>query len=193
MATMMSPLLWIAFGFVALLVVVLIITLWFPPKSNKNSPQVLRFLMALCAAFAGGFFTGNALVSGQYTSGALTFSVSGAAGFAAFLVVWYGYRIVESLFPGMSEKDEPGSLDIAPNFTFRYAAQIVAQTQGCGVTFDGFTKEELHARLRVQHLEAKSWTDLLLALRAVTADQEVRRYTVTKEGSSFNLKIEGTP
>jgi multisubunit Na+/H+ antiporter MnhB subunit len=57
----MTPLLWIALGFVAALVVFLMITYLKPDTSSANQHKNLRFLTALCGGFAGGFFTGNAL------------------------------------------------------------------------------------------------------------------------------------
>jgi hypothetical protein len=186
----MTPLLWIAFGFVAALVVVLVMALWFPLKDRKNGPGILRFLMALCAGFASAFFTGNALVNGQITQPGFTFGFSGAAGFAAFIIVWYGYRIVESLFPNLKDGDEPAAMDITNNFTFQSAAQKIAESRGCGITFDGFSREELDAPLRPQPIESKTWNDLLLTLRGVTQRQGVRPYAVEKVGSTFILKVE---
>jgi hypothetical protein len=57
----MTPLLWIALGFVALLVAFLMITYLRRDTSTANQHNTLRFLTALCSGFAGGFFTGDAL------------------------------------------------------------------------------------------------------------------------------------
>ena len=57
----MTPQLWIAFGFLAALVVFLMITFLKKYTASPSQYNTLRLLQALCAGFAGGFFTGDAL------------------------------------------------------------------------------------------------------------------------------------
>jgi len=55
----MTSRLWIALGFVAALVLFLMITFLKRDTSSPNQHNTLRFLSSLCAGFAGGFFTGD--------------------------------------------------------------------------------------------------------------------------------------
>lgn len=83
----MTTQLWIAFGFLALLVLFLMYSVIRPPE-NANHATV-KFLTALCAGFAGGFFTGEALLSINGMAGGTKFGISGTAGMALFFAVWF--------------------------------------------------------------------------------------------------------
>lgn len=90
----MTAQLWIAFGFLALLVLFLMYSVIRPPK-DASHPTV-KFLTALCAGFAGGFFTGEALISINGIAGSTKFAISGTAGMALFFTIWFFYPKVFS-------------------------------------------------------------------------------------------------
>ncbi len=88
-ARRMSATLIVGASFAGALVLFLMIAYYKPP----NSPFayiILKFITALCGALAGGLVTGEALVklSGGATGG-FQYTISGAAGFALFIIIWF--------------------------------------------------------------------------------------------------------
>lgn len=68
----MTPQLWIGFGFLSFLIIVLVYTLlWDDSKKTDRQYVILKFLTALSAGFAGGFLSGKALfkITGNMGSG----------------------------------------------------------------------------------------------------------------------------
>jgi hypothetical protein len=95
-----TSILWIAFGFLAALVIFLGVTIHFPPKDNTGR-ATLKFFTALSAEFSGGFFTGDALFKYQQQIGGSSIAVSGAAGCALFFTIWFVYPKVFRLDDGV--------------------------------------------------------------------------------------------
>lgn len=138
--------------FLAILVIFLIASFFLKGKLEPSQYNTLHFLTALCAGFAGGFLTGDALVKidGTMTNG-LKFGISGTAGFALFFLIWLTYP-----------KRTPPPLKDAFNFsipvgwTFMQAIQAIAQTQNSVTSFVNFTETELGLILNEYELHEKS-------------------------------------
>jgi hypothetical protein len=171
---------WIAFGFLAALVIFLGVTIYFPPKENAGR-TTLKFLTALSAGFSGGFFTGDALFKYEQHLGSSTvLTVSGAAGCALFFAVWYGYRILPSLPNAIN-------IEVPANWTFRDTVETVARTP---CEYVNFRDEELKALTRSATIKATTISEAILQVRLITADvNAVRRYTVKNSNSAFQLTI----
>jgi predicted PurR-regulated permease PerM len=179
----MTPQLWIGFGFLALLVVFLIISFFLTPKLTNDQRATLKFLTALCAGFAGGFLTGSALFEMHMTKGATTFSISGAAGCALFFTVWFFYPKIFTLGPGFA-------FSIPANWSFKDSAEQIAQSQSAVVDWQGFKKEELDSPMQTRALSGRTAKDALLQLRLVTVNPSVvRPYDVEEDSSIFRLRI----
>jgi hypothetical protein len=90
----MTPLLWIGLGFVAVLVVFLMVT-YYAPITGSISPAAynnLRFLTSLCAGFAGALITGEVFLHWeQQLPGGAKVGLSAAAGAALLALVWLTY------------------------------------------------------------------------------------------------------
>jgi hypothetical protein len=179
----MTPQLWIGFGFLALLVLFLIVSFFLTPKLTDDQRATLKFLSSLCAGFSGGFLTGTALFEMHMTKGPTTFSISGAAGCALFFTVWFFYPKIFTLKPGFA-------FSIPANWNFRDSAEQVAQSQGAVVEWQGFKKEELDSPVQTRALSTRTAKDALLQLRLITVNPTViRPYDVEEDGSIFRLRV----
>lgn len=175
----MTTILWIAFGFLAALVIFLAVTVYFPPKDNSGR-ATLKFLTALSAGFSGGFFTGDALFKYQQQIGETTIAVSGAAGCALFFTIWFVY-------PRVFRLEDAIALDVPAGWTFRSAVETIARAP---CEFLDFRPEEMRALTRASKLSARTVEEVILQVRLITASiNAVRPYEVEKADSVYHLKI----
>lgn len=137
------------------------ITFFIKDTSTPTQYNTLRFLTALCAGFAGGFFTGEALFRfDQHMADDTKLAISGTAGCALFFVVWFTY----------SKRKEPPPTDrivlsIPSGWTFEQAARGIVKVAGGIVHFDGFQPEYLAVKLLATEIDAPTARDALLNLR----------------------------
>jgi hypothetical protein len=175
----MTATLWIAFAFLAALLIFLGITIYVPPKDNTGR-VTLRFFTALSAGFSGGFFTGDALFKYHQVTGGGDIAISGAAGCALFFTIWLVYPKVPQLTDGFN-------IDVPAGWNFRYAVETIATTP---CEYVGFRPEELDATTRAGKLSARTLQDVILQVRLIMATVDaVRPYEVLKEGSVYRLKV----
>lgn len=175
----MTTILWIAFGFLAALVIFLGVTIYFPPKDNTGR-ATLKFFTALSAGFSGGFFTGDALFKYQQQIGGTNIAISGAAGCALFFTVWL-------IYPTVFKLDDAVSVNVPAGWTFRYTVETIARTP---CDFIDFHQEELDAVTREAKFEAKRIEGAILQIRLITAAHgAVRPYDVQKINDVYTLTI----
>jgi hypothetical protein len=181
----MSSLLWIAFGFVAGIVIFLMVAYFTRDTSTANQHKILRFLTSLCSGFAGGFFTGDALFKfeQQLSSGA-KMGVSGTAGFALFFFVWLTYG-------GWSRPEPPPPPDrfrasIPEGLTFEQAVRVVVQAARGNVVFEGFQEKELKVKLRAVELDGRDAAEALTKLR-YGAYEKLPDYKVNLAAGVFRI------
>lgn len=172
--------LWIGFGFLALLVIFLIIAYFASKREDSGSQNILRFLCALCAGFAGGFITGGAVFEAKGTWGGLDLAVSGTVGFALFLTVWFTFQLV--LPPGFS-------MSVPEGWTFERTVRAIAQQDRSVADFVGFTAEELSAALRAAQIESKSPKEALAVVRTLGTPGTIRVYDVEHVPPAYTLRI----
>jgi hypothetical protein len=179
----MTAQLWIGFGFLALLIVFLIVSFFLKPHLTDDQRGNLKLLSALCAGFAGGFLTGGALFEMHKTTGGTTFGISGTAGFALFLTVWFFYPRVFSLPDGFA-------FAIAAGWTFRDTADRMAQSRASAIDWAGFSANELNAAMQNRGLATKSLAEALIQLGHLTvAANAVRPYDVAQDGALYRLRV----
>lgn len=145
----MNTILWIGFGFVVLLICFQVVV-FFVDLKQPHQWQILRFLSALCAGFAGGLLTGTALFSLTGKFGAGNFSVSGAAGMALFFTVFFFY--------GKFVNRPPDAFNfvIPDGWTFRAAVEGLVNARTPVIDFKGFTPSELSIPLQGTTVETNS-------------------------------------
>jgi hypothetical protein len=179
----MTAQLWIGFGFLTILIVFLILSFFFKRHLEDGQRGTLKLLSALCAGFAGGFLIGDTLFQMHKTSGATTYGISGTAGFALFLVVWFSYPTVFSPPDGFA-------FNIGAGWKFRDTADQMAQSRGSAIDWAGFNTYELDAGMQNRGLATKSLADALAQLRYLTvATNAVRPYDVRQDGAVYRLKV----
>lgn len=182
----MTPLLWIALGFVVALVAFLMITYLKRDTSSANQHKSLRFLTALCSGFAGGFFTGDALfrLEEQLSNGA-KLGISGTAGFALFFVVWFTYG---PWAPPPPHPPPPNRIrvSIPEGWTFEQAARVVIQAAHGNPDFQGFRQKQLTVKMRGTDLDGDDAQDVLTKLRYAAYDG-LPKYSVELEGGVFHI------
>ncbi len=177
----MSTPLWIGFGFLMLLVIFLICSFFFAPKLTDDQRGTLKFLSALCAGFSGGFLTGGALFEAHKTAGTTTFGISGTAGCALFLVVWFFYPRVFRLNDGFE-------FSIPAAWKFRDTVDGMTKSTGSVSEMLGFTTQELNAPIRSRTISAKSLSEAILQLRLITIEPDaICPYDVTQQASVYRL------
>jgi hypothetical protein len=171
--------LWIGFGFLAALVVFLMVSIYFPPTDNAGR-ATLKFLTALSAGFSGGFLTGDALFKYEQQIGGANIAVSGAAGCALFFTVWFVY-------PSVFRLDDAFSIDVPAGWSFRDTIETIAHTP---CDYIDFHSEELEAQTRAAKISAKTAEGAILQVRLITARlNSVRPYDVQKDENVYRLKI----
>jgi hypothetical protein len=179
----MTPTLWIAFGFTAALVVFLMITFFVKDTSSPTQYKTLRFLTSLCAGFAGGFFTGDALFRlEQQMTGGVKLAISGTAGCALFFTVWFTY--------GKRTESPPKDhvvLSIGDGWTFEQAARAIVKAARSVVHFDGFSSPQLATKLPATDIDAPTAQDALNHLRYQST--ELPPYEVRFEKGAFHLCV----
>lgn len=176
----MTATLWIAFGFLALLVVFLIVTVFIRDRFSPTQVNILRFLTALCAGFAGGFFTGDALFKVDTTlANGTKLAISGTAGFALFLTVWFTYKPVFGLTPGFNFK-------VLKDWTFEQTVLAMMEADNGLSKFIGFTKQELSLPLAERELNEDSALEALKKLRYLNS--ELPNYSVLLDSNVYQIK-----
>jgi hypothetical protein len=181
----MTPQLWIGFGFLTALVIFLIVSFFFAPKLTDDQRRTMKFLTALCAGVAGGFFSGASVFEGTWTTPTSKIALSGTAGFALFFVVWFFY-------PKVFTVPDAIALSIPDGWNFRAAADAVMNSVSAVADFQGFTQAELNSTVRSKRIETKTVSDALLMLRLLPETPgTIREYDITQNGSVYVLKVKG--
>jgi hypothetical protein len=167
-----GPQLWISFGALVLLIIFQIVAFFTKGHLTAGQHAILRFLSALCAGFAAGFFTGTALFtySHQLASGA-KIAISGAAGCALFFTVWFTFP--DHTPPPAPEPVKPRSganYSIPEGWTFEQAVRKIVSPMTGIVNFDGFSKAQLAVKLPQTDINAPTVNDAVMQLRYQSAD-----------------------
>lgn len=180
----MTTLQWIGLGFAAALVIFFIVAFFVAKRMTDDQRNLIRFLSALCAGFAGGLFVGDALfqLTGTFGLGA-KYAISGATGFALFFVIWFFFPKATGFPPGIR-------FSIPEGWTFRQVVDELSGIDSAVPAYEGFTPEELAAPLRPWKLKAKNVKGAISQLRNLTATPAaIRKYNVTEEDSTYRLII----
>ena len=182
----MSATLWIAFGFTFALVAFLMVTFFVKDTSSPTQYNTLHFLTSLCAGFAGGFFTGEALVRFEQTIGEGGKLIgSGTAGCALFFVLWFSYpkRADPPASPPLKDRIK---LSFGEGWTFEQAARAIVEAARAIVQFEGFTKDQLSVPLRATDIDAPSPRDAINQLRHQS--DQLPAYQVSVEGGMYHIR-----
>src|SRR2546423_6824241 len=124
------------------------ITFFVKDTSSQAQYNTLHFLTSLCAGFAGGFFTGEALVHFEQTIGQGGKLVgSGTAGCALFFVLWFSYPKRQPPPPPPAPLIDRTKVSFGDGWTFQQAAQSIVDSVKAIVHFEGFSREQLSAKL----------------------------------------------
>jgi hypothetical protein len=178
----MTPTLWIGFGFLAALVVFLIISFFIKDTSSPTQYNTLHFLTALCAGFAGGFLTGDALfkLDGTMANG-IKVGLTGTAGFAAFFLIWLTYPKRTLPVP-----KNAFNVTIPNGWTFEAAVdRIVKAAQGVH-EFKGFSKEQLAYTLEGREIKTPSAVEAIKRLRYLC--KQLPEYDVVYSDDIFKIE-----
>ncbi|MGP8172971.1 MAG: hypothetical protein ACLP7O_00320 [Terracidiphilus sp.] len=179
----MTAPLWIGLGFLLLLIIFLMCAFFLRQELSTGQQAILKLLSALCAGFSGGFLAGTALFQLNQTSGPLSYGISGSAGFALFMVVWFFYPAFGIVLPPIL------NMNIPPDWTFHDAVRAAVLPKGVS-ELKGFTAEELNAPIESRVLSGTSICDLIDQLRLITVPPNVvRPYDVTQQGTRYYLKV----
>jgi len=181
----MTPQLWIGFAFLALLVLFLIIAYFKGEANSQSQYTTLRFLTALCAGFAGGFLTGDALFKMDQTmASGLTIGISGTAGCALFFAIWFSYPKLNLLHP-----PDTFGFSIPSGWTFKdtvdrlvFAANGIAQ-------LDGFTNDQLQLIMPSGSLREKTAALALDRLRVLQPELPNYQIIQTAGSNLYLIKV----
>lgn len=177
--------LWIGFGFVAFLLVVLVIIFFTIPNLTEDRRSILRFLISLCAGFAGAFITGQILFNIEGSLGTnAKYGISSSAGFALFLIIWF-------FFPKSKTPLAPPdsiTISIPKGCTFKQAVEILVQNDKAVASYKNFTDKELQAELQARELHEKTVSDAISRLQFIAVKPgAVPEYTVNYSNSVYSL------
>ena len=176
--------LWIGLGFAVLLTLFLMVAFIQGRRLNDDQRQILRFLCALCAGFAGALITGDALFKMDAQTGQNTkIAVSGTAGCALFFAVWFTFRKVVP-------PPDAFHFSIPAGWNFKQTVNALARQDGALVEFIGFTDEELVTPLEQRELHTTAAIDALKDIRLLTTNPNaVRVYEVERQNHAYRLRI----
>lgn len=179
----MTPQQWIAFGFAALLILFLIVAYFIGRRLEPQQWQILRFLSALTAAFAGWFISGAVVVDyiqNLGTGGKIT--AQGSAGMGLFLLVWFGFKTVTRPPPDFA-------FSVPHNWTFEQAAVVLSKQDGSKVDLSALTPAERTTKLNAMELRTGTVLKALLALRSLAPNGAIRPYTITYDAPTYTFHI----
>lgn len=177
----MNAILWIGLGFLIVLVIFLMIAFFYKENISRQQYAILKFLIALSAGFAGGFFTGEALFNlNAELSNGMNLAISGASGVALFFSIWF-------YFPkyGESELDEGHNISIPENWTFRGTVESIVRAENSFREFIGFTDEELNLILESQEVRTKSPKETILKLKYL--NENIPTYKVENSNNVYKI------
>lgn len=177
----MTAILWIGFGFLFLIIIFLMITFFF--KENLSHPQyiILRFLTSLCAAFAGGFISGEAMfkLDANMADGAKII-ISGTTGFALFFIIWFTYQKKNGIKP----KDS-FTFSIPEGWTFLSAVNGIVKASNGVSEFQEFTEGQLSLVIKDVNLETPSPKKAIESLKHLCPN--LPDYEVIVEGNIYRI------
>ncbi|HCG6604310.1 TPA: hypothetical protein NJ227_001633 [Vibrio parahaemolyticus] len=157
----MTPQLWIALGFTALLIIFLMITFFIRDTSSATQYKTLRFLTSFCGGIAGIFFVGEALItySGKSSDGT-TLTLSGTAGFAVFFLVWltYGKRPEDNTLPNIK-------MSFPAGWTFEQCVKAIGQSANLSIAFSSFSQDQLDFKFPQMDINAEDINQALNQLK----------------------------
>ncbi len=183
----MTPQLWIAVGFSAALTVFLMITYFVRDTSSAAQNRTLRFLTALCAGFAGGPFTGEALFRIERSiSGGLNFFISGTAGCALFFAIWFTYGKQQGRFTREQQGRIRVTASIPEGWTFEQAARSIVRAYRALVVFEGLQSSQLATKLPETDIDAPSISEALSQLQY--SSSELPGYRVEVKNGVFHVR-----
>ncbi|MBT1699351.1 hypothetical protein KK083_20815 [Fulvivirgaceae bacterium PWU4] len=157
----MTPALWIGFAFLALLLLVLIAFLFIPDKLSSTQKDILHFFMSICAGFAGGFITGDVLFQlDAKLSDGFKFGISGTAGVALFLVVFFKKKV-----SAVRHDIDGFNFSIPQGWTFEQAVAKICEVDRSLYHIDGFTDAELSSKLKTRELHTRNALEALKRLK----------------------------
>lgn len=178
----MTTSLWIGFSFLVLLVVFLIVTSFVKDHSTPAQYSNLRFLSALCAGFAGGFLTGEALFKlDKVINHGVQFSISGTAGCALFFAIWFTY-------PKRTPPVPPNifKFSIPVGWTFLSAIDRIVKAVEGVYEITGFTDDQLNLILDEGVVRASSPVEGIRKLRFLC--RNLPQYNVTVNDGIFTIE-----
>ncbi|WP_445402026.1 hypothetical protein [Zobellella sp. An-6] len=179
----MTPQLWIAVGFTALLIVFLMITFFIKDTSSATQYKTLRFLTSFCGGVAGIFFAGEALIS--YSKGmadGTKLTLSGTAGFAVFFILWltYGHRPDDNAPPNIK-------MSFPAGWTFEQCAKAIGKSQNSPITFSSFSQEQLDFKLPQMDINAEDINQALNQLKHYI--DGTFSYTILQNDGVYTIKV----
>lgn len=175
---------WVGVAFVVVLIAFAVYAFTRRGQLEPHRWQILRFLLSLCGAFAGGLIAGDALFRVVQKWGLNNeLFASGTSGFALFLAVWF-------TFPGVAGKPNIGFAFSLPNgWTFQGAATAIAKNDHALVDLNSFTVNELSVILSPAALRTDTPLQALLALHNLAPKGSIRSYTVTYDSPTYRFIV----
>lgn len=178
----MSMQLWVGVVFSGALVVFLMIT-FFVKDISPSQHNLLRFFTALCGGFAAGCITGEALFSLHtgMSSGA-NISISGAAGFAIMLTIWFSYPT----YKVHNILNEQFDISLPDGWTFEQAVRAIAKGARGVVIFEGFNYSQMNVILPSADITAMNPEEALRQLQYLSTN--VPHYQVIIEDGVYRIR-----
>lgn len=174
---------WIGFGFVTVLLIVLVVIFFIKPNLTNDQRKILAFLISACGGFAGGLITGQILLNVNGKLEGVSYGISASAGFALLIILlWFFY-------PRESKKP-PDSINFAvpKGCTFQQAVEILVQNDKAVADYRNFTDIELQASLQERELHEKTISDAISRLRFITIKTNIiAEYRVEYNNSVYTL------
>lgn len=181
----MTTQLWIGFGFLAALVMFLIISFFLAPKLSDDQRATMRFLTALCGGMSGGFLSGASVFEATWAGPTTKIAISGTVGFALFFVVFFFYGHVVA-------PSDSIELIVPENTNFWQALETAAKLANVTIDYAALTRPELSSQVTEGRVSSETIDGLLVVLRLRTrVPNTVRPYTVRNDNGIYRLTMVG--
>jgi hypothetical protein len=175
---------WVGFGLAVFLVIFAIVVYFRQGKLEAHQWVAFWLLSSLCAGFAGGLMSGEALFKVVQNWGINNqFIVSGTAGAAFFFAVLF-------TFPKLiGRPPEDYAFSLPSGWTFKDAATAIAQQDQAEVDLSIFNQAELATQLQARELRTETAIRALISLQNLASPGAIRKYTVSYSAPTYIFRL----
>lgn len=177
----MTPQLWIAVVFAAVLVGFFMVAYFTGGNMTLSQQNILRFLAATCAGCFGGFLSGDLIIRYEVAGPAGNFALSATAGIALFVFIWWTWHRAVPM------PSDAFHFALGKGWTFEQAVKAIAGQDNAVVSISGFNQEQLKSELAAKELHCLSPKQAIEQLRTLDTSGSLPGYSVRRDPEGYHV------